>query len=267
MKACEHARAMLTWWHRLGLDRVDLAARCPSGAMMWHRDLSIDALPLKWAGAQNVRRAEIYVRPARQYAWPVVFLDDVAPPRARAVANKYDALVVETSPAGGCHVWLACRQPLAEAARRDAQKWLAERIGADPGSTSGEHLGRLAGFKNWKRGGPWVNVLVASHHGRRWDATAVPTVSAADNSSVTECRRRSTDSSPSGREWGWVCGLLESGCPPERVYLRLLERACLRRGADAPRYARKTLAKALQRVRSTGPRETSEEVRVQRVQG
>ena len=61
-------------------------------------------------------------------------------------------------------------------------------------------------------------------------------------------RRKSADSSPSGREWAWVCGQLENGCPPERVYVRLLEQACLRRGADAPRYARRTLERALQRV-------------------
>ena len=41
-------------------------------------------------------------------------------------------------------------------------------------SISGEHLGRLAGFKNWKRGGTWVNVLGASCHGRHWDPTVRP---------------------------------------------------------------------------------------------
>jgi hypothetical protein len=39
----------------------------------------------------------------------------------------------------------------------------AHRIDVDLGSISGEHLGRLlAGFKNWKRRGRWVNVLTAS---------------------------------------------------------------------------------------------------------
>ena len=154
MRASEHTRAMLAWWRRVDVGRVDLAVRQPSGAMVWHRDLALDgSLPLPWARAQNVRRGDVYVRPSRHDPWPLIFLDDVPTPRARRVAAKYEALLVETSLAGGCHIWLACRRALAEAGRRDAQRWLAGRLGADPGSVSGEHPGRLAGFKNWKRGG------------------------------------------------------------------------------------------------------------------
>lgn len=210
-------------------------------------------MPLAWARAQNVRRGEVYIRPARQYACPLVFLDDVATPKARAVAKKYEALVVETSPAGGCHIWLASRRSIAEGSRYEAQRWLARRIGADLGSISGEHLGRLAGFKNWKRNGTWVNVLAASLHGRRWDPDAVPGVCRTEKSSspptpVSGPRQRSIDTSPSGREWGWVCGLLEKGCSPENVYARLLDRSLLRRGSDASRYARRTIERALQRI-------------------
>jgi len=261
MKAYEHTEAMLDWWCGTGIDRVDLAVRCPSGAMIWHRDLDIDALPVKWARAQNVRHAEVYARPARQYAWPVVFLDDVATPKARGVVERYNALLVETSPSGGCHIWLACNRSINEASRREAQRWLAPRIGADRGSTSGEHLGRLAGFKNWKRGGTWVNVVASTLHCRRWNPSAVPAIAASATDpppaiAATKTgpppkwqrRQASTDTSPSGREWGWVCGLLESGCPPERVYVRLLEQACIRRGSDAPRYARRTLQRALART-------------------
>ena len=284
MKAYEHTEAMLAWWCGIVMDRVDLAVKCPSGAMLWHRDLAIKSLPLKWARAQNVRGAEVYSRPARQYAWPVVFLDDVATPRARAVAEKYDALVVETSPAGGCHIWLACVRSITEAARCQAQRWLAQRMGADLGSISGEHLGRLAGFKNWKRGGVWVNVVAASLQGKRWDPSGVPAIAPIKTPTppsiaptVVPARSRrhnSTDTSPSGREWGWVCGLLESGCPPERVYVRLLERACIRRGYDAPRYARRTLERALERTgpvlaRRVRPREisrsNSEDMRLPRI--
>jgi RepB DNA-primase N-terminal domain len=256
MKAYEHTQAMLAWWCGIAMDRVDLAVRRPSGAMLWHRDLVIKSLPLKWARAQNVRHAEVYLRPARQYAWPVVFLDDVATPTARAVAKKYDALVVETSPAGGCHIWLACVRSINEAARRQAQRWLAQRIDADLGSTSGEHLGRLAGFKNWKRGGAWVNVVASSLRGRRWDPSAVPSIASPETAKAPARQRwhKTTDTSPSGKEWGWVCGLLESGCPPEHVYFRLLERACIRRGYDTPRYARRTFQRALERTNRGGTR-------------
>ena len=236
MKAYQHTEAMLDWWCGIGIDRVDLAIRRPSGAMIWHRDSDIDALPIQWARAENVRHAEVYARPARQYAWPVVFLDDVATPKTRAVVERYNALVVETSPQGGCHVWLNCTESIDEAARGEAQRWLAPRIGADRSSTSGEHLGRLAGFKNWKRGGTWVNVLDSTHACRRWKPDFVPAIAARSTnpppvraatrtSAPSRPPQRSTDTSPSGREWGWVCGLLESGCPAERVYVRLLEQA------------------------------------------
>ena len=76
-----------------------------------------------------------------------------------ATARGHGGLAVQTSPAGGCHLWLPCARTLDEAARHRVQRWLAECMGADLGSVSGEHLGRLAGFRNWKRGGCWVNVV------------------------------------------------------------------------------------------------------------
>ncbi len=249
MRAYQHTNSMLGWWRHFGVDRADLAVKQPSGAMIWHHDLDTRSLPLAWAGAQNVRQAEVYIRPARGYTWPVVFLDDVSAKRARGVANKYNALVVETSPDGGCHIWLTC-EPLTEPSRHKAQRWLAQRIGADLGSTSGEHLGRLAGFKNWKRHGTWVNSLVASLHCRRWDPDVVPSLCAGEQGppALRGCRQQSTDTSPSGKEWGWVCGMLEEGCSPDFVYERLLERAQARRRSDAPRYARRTLSNAMERL-------------------
>ena len=261
MRANEHTQSMLAWWRETGVDRVDLAVKQLSGAMIWHHNLDIVSLPLAWAGAQNVRRADVYVRPARGYAWPVVFLDDVVTARAQAVAHKYNALIVETSPDGGCHIWLACEGQLAESARKKAQQWLAQRIDADLGSISGEHLGRLAGFKNWKRRGTWVNVLAASFHCRPWNPSVVASIGRNEKgpSMQTRCQRHVIDTSPSGKEWGWVCGLLEAGNSPDLVYARLLEKARARRGSDAPRYARRTLACALERIdyKAMHPQEVS----------
>lgn len=256
MRAQLHTQRMLRWWRETGIDRADMAVMRPRGGMIWHYDLALDSLPLPWARAQNVRQAEVYIRPARGYSWPLVLLDDVAAPLAGRVARKYEALVVETSPVGGCHIWLGCDRPLAEDARRESQRLLARRLAADPGSVSGEHLGRLAGLRNWKRGGTWVNVLAASRHGRLWNpADALPDpepmcmpVSRPD----TPVRDPSQlDSSASGREWGWVCGLLKAGCSPSDVHARLLDAARSRRGADAERYAHRTLHQALGRVRSS----------------
>lgn len=250
MRAQDHTRRMLGWWRDMGIDRVDLAVK-RSATMKWHDDCALSSLPLAWARRENVRQAEVYVRPARGYAWPLVFLDDVAAPLASRVAGKYDAMVVETSPAGGCHIWLGCDRPLGEEARREAQRWLARRLAADLGSVSGEHLGRLAGFKNWKRGGVWVNVLGASERGRRWDPTAALSIGRTEpvrSPAGTRASQGAPDTSPSGQEWGWICGLLESGCPPDVAFSRLLDAARARRGDDADRYARTTLQRALERT-------------------
>jgi len=256
MKAVEHTSAMIHWWKDAGVNRADLAVRRPDGAMLWHRDLPLDALPLPWARAENARRGEIFVRPARGYPWPLVFLDDVAEEIASRTARKYDALVVKTSEKGGCHVWLSCSRSLDEWSRHQAQRWLAPRAGADVASTSGEHLGRLAGFKNWKRNGAWVNVLTASCHRHRWvpvAGDAVPLLGVEPTIGSTSDRLScSTDTSPSGIEWGWVCGMLEAGLPPRETYYRLVERARIRRAQDAERYARYTVGKALARARPIG---------------
>ncbi len=246
---------MLDWFADAHVARADLAVRRRDGAVVWHPDRALDELPLAWARAENVRRADVYVRPARGYEWPLVFLDDVEEGAALLVQRKYRALVVRTSQAGGCHVWLSCSRALDEEERRQAQRWLADRIGADRASISGEHLGRLAGFKNWKRQGEWVNALDLSSTKRAWDPCEALRTSPSGSQTGANRPRcggdrtlPGPDPSESGREWGWVCGALEAGLDPERVYSRLVERARARRGADAERYARRTVDQALLRV-------------------
>lgn len=255
---------MLRWWLRAGVDRADLAVRRRNGAMLWHADQTIGTLPLAWARAENAHNADVYVRPARGYRWPLVFLDDVPIAAAAAVARRYATLLIHTSPAGGCHIWLRVCTPLDEGERHRAQRHVALRLGADPGSISGEHLGRLAGFKNCKRAGVWVNVLQASelqpwnpapalveqpsharqHHPPRSPRTASGCVGASDNSA-------------SGADWAFTCTLLEAGCDPRLVLARLVDRARPRRGTDTERYARYTLQRALKRLAPPRPREKS----------
>lgn len=250
MRASDQTRGMLSWWARTGVDRADIAVRRAHGVMAWHLCRPVRDLPLAWARAENVRHSDVYIRPARGVSWPLVFLDDVLIASAVAIARKYAALIIRTSPAGGCHVWLRCTTPLGEEARCHAQRWLASRIGADKGSVSGEHLGRLAGFRNWKRGGLWVNVLVASEQPPPWDPAVALSNYARDAGPPGAGIARpitSTDTSPSGKEWGWACGMLEAGLDPSIVHARLVEHALPRRGHDANRYATRTLARALRR--------------------
>lgn len=259
MPARDHTEAMLRWWLRAGVDHADLAVRRPDGAMLWHSDQPLARLPLSWARAQNVRCADVYIRPARGYRWPLVFLDDVPCATAASVARKYTALLVHTSAAGGCHIWLHCALPLDEDERRRAQRYLALRLGADPGSISGEHLGRLAGFKNCKREGVWVNVLKTSSLGPWKPASAL-----AEKAS-SHLRKRCSggspglegtglvDTSPSGSDWAFTCSMLEAGCDPGLVQARLVDRARERRGTDAERYAKHTILSALRRLASSTP--------------
>ena len=126
--------------------------------MLWRRDRALEDLPLAWARAENAHGAEIYIRPARGFDWPLVFLDDVAVPVARQGAVDPRRAGRPTSPAGGCHLWLPCDRGLDEApgCRPSAARG---PVRCGQGSVSGEHLGRLAGFRNWKRAGCWVNML------------------------------------------------------------------------------------------------------------
>jgi hypothetical protein len=250
MIASDHTQAMLHWWAGAGIHRVDLAVRRSTGAMLWHRALAVDALPLAWARAENAQHADIYSRPARGHAWPLVFVDDVAVDRAQAVARVVDALLVETSPAGGCHVWLRCDRVLTEDDRMRVQRGWVARLDGDPGSVSGEHLGRLAGFKNWKRGGCWVNVLRASDSDAPWPVADGLTTIPRPLTSPTRPRGRDglRDTTPSGQDWAWVCTRLELGHPPDTIYTRLVDRVRPRRGPDAERYAQRTLEHALRHV-------------------
>lgn len=258
-RATQQTKLLLSWWNRIGIDRADLAVRLPAGTMIWHREKALDELPLGWARAQNAARGEVYVRPARWRYWPLVFLDDVPTEMALKVARKYAAAVVQTSLEGGCHLWLACSRGLNEDARARAQRWLASKVGADPRSTSGEHLGRLPGVRNWKRGGNWINVLAASLHPPRWDADAADCCPAdtfaphvRNETAAVPRSQGSRDCSPSGLEWARVCSDLERGVDPETIYQWLLTNAQIRRGRDAERYARTTIRNARNHVRTSG---------------
>lgn len=259
MSARDHTEAMLRWWLRAGIDRADLAVRRPDGAMLWHSDQPLARLPLSWARALNVRCADVYIRPARGSRWPLVFLDDVSFPAAAAVARKYAALLVHTSAAGGCHIWLHCALPLDEDERRRAQRYLALRLGADLASISGEHLGRLAGFKNCKRDGVWVNVREASTLDP-WQPASALLESASSlarrrgpDGSRAQAGTELVDTSPSGSDWAFTCSMLEAGCDPSFVNARLLDRVRDRRGTDAERYAQHTLRRALRHLSRPTP--------------
>ena len=116
-------------------------------------------------------------------------------------------------------------------------------------------LGRLAGFKNWKRCGCWVNVLacrVGPADLRRALAIPQEILEGRDapphrpTGSITN--RSGRDTSPSGMDWAWVCNMLEAGMDPLAVLRELVATTRARRGSDAERYARRTVERAMIKV-------------------
>lgn len=199
---------------------------------------------LSWLRAENAAGGDIYFRPFRHGVWPVVFLDDLPPSMATRIAGKYRAIVVETSP-GSCHLWLATALPLDETQRAAVQRDLVTRLqgAADSGSVSGEHWGRLPGFRNYKPGrNCWVNLRTRTH--ARPYSPSLPTPAQAPTMAHPS-HREGKDLDMSRLEWGWVRGCLEHGLSASWVLETLITRARHRRGeADAIRYAHYTVSKA-----------------------
>lgn len=254
--------SLLVWFSQIGVSHFDLAvgrrdADQAPGQFLAPRftraqELSVsqamDRLP--WLRAENAAGGDIYFRPFRYSCWPVVFLDDLPPSMAIKISEKYRAAVIETSP-GRCHLWLGTASPLDEAQRGHVQRDLVTRLqgAADPGSVSGDHWGRLPGFRNYKPGrNCWVNLCVRTHARPYLPSHSMPARTPALVSSSHRKRkgkRKEKDLNMSDLEWGWVQGCLECGLPPSWVLETLMTRVRHRRGeVDASRYAHYTVTKA-----------------------
>lgn len=261
-KPLEQIEQWLTWIHVTArVTMVDVAVALPAVPGQHRRGLmprlGLDDLSLRrhlgWLRAKNAQACCIYARPARGHSWPVVFFDDVPTQVARSILEKHRAMVVQTSP-GSCHVWIACAAPLDESQRKSVQQSLRLDFQADRGSISGEHWGRLPGFKNQKQGRNqcWVNLVGATSDSAPLDPTLLlprppqPPARAGvvQPRSYPNARTPPGGQSESEREWGWVMGALGSGMQPDQVFQRLVERCHARRGADATRYAQRTVSTA-----------------------
>ena len=106
--------------YRFGIDRLDFGIRRQDGTFI-QRDLqSLGPEAIKKAlpflRAENVRRSDVYFRPAQQESWPEIFLDDLTHQETRGIARKYQSWIVETSP-GLHHAWIRTDRPLSRAER------------------------------------------------------------------------------------------------------------------------------------------------------
>jgi hypothetical protein len=282
----EQQKRFLDFFEGLGVTHVNFAVLCPLRSedkptmkgedRARGRDETLKSLG--WAWHENNRGGEVYIRPARWLPdgepgrWPVVFLDDLTREAARALAREYKALVVETSP-GLHHVWLAVSRALSEHERKALQTKLASKYGGDRGSISGEHFGRMPGYKNNKRGGCWVNIVDAGSGQRLYpvpaklDEVEIPSPrGAAPRAAACASPKPSLYesiggwSSESERDFGWAIGRLrwaksQSCLDNEIVFVReQLTARALARGKrktekEARRYAQLTIDAALSRLR------------------
>ena len=174
MKQYEQQMALaLDWFHLGGVDQWNFACLLERSMIGGDRARGRDEIERSesWGWAQNLQGRNVYMRPARPGPWGVVFLDDLPPRVARGVAEKYAALVVESS-AENCQVWIRTAKSLTEPERLQVQRALCVLAGADVGSVSGDHFGRAPGFANRKPGrGGWIVRVIAATHGAALDPT------------------------------------------------------------------------------------------------
>ena len=169
--------------------RIDLAVSLPSGS--WLRpDASVASAYLTRLG--NLDRAgvmalapELWARSLRGGCgihWraclpsPLALLDDLDDRDAAALALRYRALVIETSP-GSRQAILLCDQPLDRLQQHAVQSELVRRLNAggrcraDLGATGAGQFARMPGFGHPGHGGRLVRVV-----GRPWSGERVLSV-------------------------------------------------------------------------------------------
>jgi len=260
-KPSHQLRSLLKWMGQAQITHLDLAVqrRQPWGeikSFLAPRTTKAENLMpsqietrLGWLRAENAGGADIYFRPYRHEAWPLVFLDDLSPDIAGEIAVKYRAAVIETS-RQRCHLWLHMTRALDEKQRFVIQKNLVKRLNgeADSGSVSGEHWGRLPGFRNHKPGrNCWVNVLFLSHGVSCHPPEVTAHISGLPKKLASHASGKQNPAklNHSAMEWGWVMGSLENDVSPQQVLTSLIQRAQARRGyKDGLRYARYTVGNA-----------------------
>lgn len=261
MKSQDHTYNMLAWFSENGITKLDFSVKRPNGTFLQRDTAGIEIADegqinriLKWLGFENWKReSDIYVRPARYHDWPILFLDDLSPHNADLIAKLHTSMLIHTSKAGGYHAWISTTKPLGEDDKGAVQHHYAQTFSSDIRSTSGEHWGRLAGFKNHKRGGTdWVN-FHATGNGTAIDPNPV-LFSGEDTTTASFVPRhrpavnlsqQGIDESESGKEYGWAIGFIRATGDIEEAKQQLHERASARgKSGNINRYVDHTINKA-----------------------
>ena len=244
------------WFARVGVHRFDLQLRVPacdseSGQNSWRwlrpcLDVSIGAYFLKyacWIRFMNSKGGDVYIRPHGEAEHGVVFLDDLSIDKALQVSEKYSACVVCTSE-NNTQVWLATDRKLSKEERKTVQSWMRSKGYTDPGSVSGDHLGRLCGVRSQKHG-CWVNLLATTYKDRYSPMIRAPLSSPKGEACVSSTLFRGSGipekrDSPSEREFGWTMGALKHGVSLNNVINHLTTLAKSRGKRQSELYAKRT---------------------------
>lgn len=258
MKPVDQVRTFLLWFYRKGVDSFDIHLRSPqtpgedykTGKWIWltqHEAVSADQIMsrlMDWLRYHNAKGSDIFFRPHRKGRHKVIFLDDISTSTARAICKKYGSCIVETHP-GNTQVWLTVDKKLCTEQRKQAQVQIKDLGLSDPGSISGDHLGRLCGFQSQKRK-CWVNLVGTSEKPPFTpNLTSPPSLPLSGGFCASKKTQTDLyDTSDSGREWGWVMGMLRAGLRPEVVTEKLIVAAQKREKTNAVKYAVYTVQKA-----------------------
>jgi len=288
MKPMDQIQKFLKWFSHQGVNAFDIHIRKPmnpnedykTGKWIWlnqNENVSAEYIQnrlLPWIKYENSKGSDIYFRPYKDGIHAVIFLDDVPIDKALKVAKKYTSCVVETS-CNNTQIWLAIDNPLDKNDRKLAQKFLKNKGFTDSGSISGDHLGRLCGVKSQKHSS-WVNLIKTSII-KPYSPTIEndeihlfpPTESITsvnntermnkqriENKIGGQCALKvlspGNDTSASGKEFGWVLGMLRNGIDHVRVKEKFLYEANKRKKVNAEKYVEYTLQKAIYIINTKG---------------
>lgn len=245
---------LLKWFFAHQASAVDIHVRSPkvvgadykSDDWIWitrHEALSLEKAMhlLSWCRSKNCNGSDIFIRPHRHDQQPILFLDDLTIKDARMVSRKYQSIIIETSP-GNTQVWLALSRSLNENERKLAQQFIASRGLTDKGSISGDHLGRLCGYKSQKRNF-WVKYICQSYTELYSPILATPSTFPHGGACV---KNISGTPSMSERDFSWVLSNFRKGICATKL-TELLTISASQRGKPAPaKYASRTVRRAMQ---------------------
>lgn len=255
----QDAEKLINWFDHIGVRNIEFQAL--KRDKINGRGISGRSINIGDAYALNKEGDDIFIRPVRGINHPIIMLDDLDDTQIQRISSQWQSAVVETS-SKNYQIWIVTSRAISESERKNVQKMLITTFGGDLGSVSGEHWGRSPGFINRKLDrNNFVSILVsAAKNGKLLHVDSVlDQCHVLDEKNVSKnvigrskvinklptFVSKSKSDDDSANEFGWCVGALRSGMPPTLVESILTDKCTERRGADALRYAKRTVTSAL----------------------